>query len=176
MLCFILSASAQDKRHDVSFSVGTLPIPYVLTDAPVTYNASYMYALNDYVSIGGTAGYTHADLTPHDEETYYETGNLFAAMGSIRTYWFRGNGCRLYSSASLGWQVQFRKESPNYNYWKDVYTYMPVDLSDKHEVVLQPAVQVSAIGLELGGETVKLFTEVGFGTQGMGQAGVRVRF
>lgn len=173
--CMMLTASAQDKKHDISLSVGTLPIPYA-TDNSMTFNASYMHAKNDYISFGGTASYVHADLTPHDEEMEITTGDIFSVMASVRAYWFKDPGCRLYSSASLGVQLQFRKIAPNYDYWKNVYTYMPVDLSDRHEVKVLPAAQLSLIGLELGGETVKAFAELGLGAQGLAQAGLRVRF
>lgn len=174
--CMTLTASAQDKKNDISLSVGTMPIPYII-DNCMTFNASYMHTRNDYVSLGGTVGYSHGDMTNHDDFEKKVDGDCISAMASVRAYWFRNDGCRLYSSASLGVQMQFRRNEVflcDDNPFSSK-PYVPM-LEIEHETKVVPAVQLSPIGLELGGETVKAFAELGLGAQGLAQAGVRVRF
>ena len=174
--CMTLAASAQDKKNDISLSVGTMPIPYII-DNCMTFNASYMHTRNDYVSLGGTVGYSHGDMTNHDDFDKKVTGDCISAMASVRAYWFRNPGCRLYSGASLGVQMQFRRNNI-FPYDANPYSSKPAIPMSKieHETKVVPAVQLSPIGIELGGETVKAFAELGLGAQGLAQAGVRVRF
>lgn len=172
--CMTLTASAQDKKNDISLSVGTMPIPYII-DNCMTFNASYMHTRNDYVSLGGTVGYSHGDMTNHDDFEKKVDGHCISAMASVRAYWFRNDGCRLYSGASLGVQMQLRR---NEVFLYNPYSSKPAIPMSKieHETKVVPAVQLSPIGLELGSETVKAFAELGLGAQGLAQAGVRVRF
>lgn len=175
-LFIVLAAGAQSKKNDISFSIGALPVPYIITDTPTTFNVSYMHALNNYVSIGGTAGYTHAELSGHDD-CDYKTGHVISIMSSIRTYWFKATGCRFYSSATLGVQTQFRRKEFFLDYDNPFSSKPCVPISEiEHDTKSLPAFQLSPIGIELGGESVKAFAELGLGAQGLGQAGIRVRF
>lgn len=144
-----------------------------------TFNLAYHYAAMPWLEVGLRLGYNYLDwgfrmqeITdfPSGERTYKDLpdseGRMFHHMGygmaSFRFPYFRRPLVQLYSGIAAGVAVDY--------YSKD------------HETVgatatkVTPAYQLTALGVRVGSDRIYGLVELGYGHQGLINAGIGVRF
>lgn len=87
----------------------------------------------------------------------------YFAMPTAKYTWYGHNRFRLYSKAGLGLQY----------YRLNVTSHIP-PIPERDEHKLKVAYQLSAVGIEVGGERMRGFTELGYGRQGIFNMGILV--
>lgn len=150
----------------------------------------YFYHLNQRWAVGGSVGIgtsSKSAYLPWDEKynpehpdpvTYVIGGIAYSlfpeteltlrshsyfAMPTVKYTWYGHNRFRLYSKAGLGLQY----------YRLNVTSHIPpIPEWDEHK--LKMAYQLSAVGIEVGGERMRGFTELGYGRQGIFNMGILV--
>lgn len=172
-------ASAQDedfKRHEISVSYGTIPttdwidfysdvlVTGLLGEATDfsswgTINATYNFRLTKIIALGGTFTYSHNKNGASTEERFRAENTYFTFLPNAKFNWVNKKYFTLYSRAGLG--ISFRHAKYNSDGSTDNSTLC--------------AFQVSPIGIEVG-NAVAGFVEVGIGTSGILQGGIRCRF
>ena len=143
-----------------------------------TFNIDYLYNINDRVAIGALAGYgnTREDKCRilFSDEPLLRYGfaamksEIIYAMPSVRLSWFRSDNRRLnmYSRMSLGAMRQKNWVS---------HTSAPELPTDK-EYKWGIAGQITAFGIEGGGQLVKAYSEFGYGMNGIANIGIKFYF
>ncbi len=139
-------------------------------------NMEYMYRLNSHWAVGVDFGYEHAqcdamDETDADNIAKYKD-DYFTVMLGGKYYWINGAKFRIYSKAAVG--VSFVREKMT-----GIVDYTSSVMPDEQELFSDNATgfayQVSPVALEIGKDFCG-FLELGYGNQGVVQAGIRVRF
>ncbi len=118
-----------------------------------TFNLEYSHSVMDFVYIGAILSYMHGTAESTVEAGRKVGFNAFTFMLSTKLDWVDLNWFTFYSKAAFGMSsVSAARESQQLFDW-----------------------QLSPIGLEVGG-ALRFFSEVGFGAQGIFQAGARFCF
>ncbi|UCF06584.1 MAG: hypothetical protein JSV33_06030 [bacterium] len=177
------TASAQDYRHEVSFSVGVGSVPAILEEfrdvamflifpplasliredsemAVPTLSLSYRHHLRKWLSLGGTFAYEQMERTYYfrDQETGTTDISYYTLMGRIDFTYVRLRLYQMYSGAALG--ISFSTERAE---------------NDESQGENYFAFQVNAVGLRVG-ERVAGFLELGLGFNGIVCAGMTGTF
>ena len=184
MATMTLGAQAQNKyqtKHEIALSYGTLANSFWLDvfeevlSAPFTgsisrknetyygpIGAEYFYRLNKTVQVGGIATLGHygydiyADNTDKGEVSNY----YFTLMPAVKFSWLTTKNVGLYSKAGIGATYRTEKnEKINYD-----------------ENAFHVNWHVSLLGFEAGSPSLRGFTELGVGEQGLFMLGIRYKF
>lgn len=130
-----------------------------------SFNLEYMYRLDKRWAIGVDLGYEQSsyDVNINKSVNAKAKDNYIIAMVGAKYYWTNGSMFRMYAKASIG------------------ASFMTEKLTDVKDPTLKAdnqtefAYQVSPIAFEVG-KNFCGFLELGYGNQGIAQAGIRVRF
>ena len=149
-----------------------------------TFNLQYLYRVAPKVKVGASLTYQHtsAKLMAEKQSGGYldiakATNDYFTVMPVAKFMWIEKDHIGLYSKAAAGICIA-SKSDPKY------CNGVQVD-PDRADRVLNDlktdkgtrfAYQVSAIGFEAGSKNLRGFVELGYGFQGLAQAGVSVKF
>lgn len=168
----VISASAQESepQNEISITYGTVANSNFLdiyTEAFTATSGSYFgplgveyfHHLSPMVSLGGIGVYKSHKETVSNIET---TNSYITIMPAVKLSWVSTRNFGFYSKAGVG------------------YTFFSIsgethDMKDK-ENTGSFNFQLSAIGLEAGGERFRVFAELGWGEQGLALGGLRVMF
>ncbi len=123
-----------------------------------TFSVNYMRRLNDWLWIGGNVNYEYVTLELRSYETGEISSNGISAipiMAVGKAAWCRRTHVSLYSKLGIGVTPVFIQGGT---------------------VKVKPAVQLTPIGVEFGGNHVFGFVEGGIGLQGVLIAGMRFPF
>lgn len=202
LLLFVsLCSQAQkemNKRHEIYFGMGlfntylsdkydklTQDIPYYSEgecfDIPINLSLDYKYRLTKRISVGATMGFTNdrnnrydplysdIEMTKSDSKDaqFYDMGESNAYMTyiipEVSYTWFLSDNriFRMYSGAGLGLALLKEKIT------------VPKFECDKTSAKF--AYNVTCIGLSVGGESFKFFSELNIGCKGAYTVGLLVR-
>jgi len=168
-----LSASAQDEDdlvNEIGISYGVVANSNFLdiyTDAMTGKSGTYFgplaleyfHHLCPMVSVGGVGVYKSHKETINGTEL---TNLYYTIMPAVKFSWYTSNHFGFYSKAAVG------------------YTIFSITGEQKSTTDKEKSgsfnFQVSAVGLEVGGKRFRLFTELGWGEQGLACAGLRCKF
>ena len=135
-----------------------------------SFSAEYFYHFKKWLGVGAIVafGQTKKDICDTSTEIYEgkATNSYYTFMPAVKFDWLRKQHIGLYSKIGLG--ATIRKEKEDYVPEKNEYDY------DNTEVHFNW--QVSLIGFEAGGESLRGFAELGMGEQGVMVLGVRYKF
>ncbi len=167
----ISTAAAQDYgRNEISVSYGTVSHTQItnlfvelitLSFAEVdirftgTMTAEYLRYVSRGIALGGTFVYEFG-REPQGAD-FKCRSHYMSLMPTAKFFWFNKEHVGMYSRLALG------------------ATYMHGVAEGDKLWKVRPAFQLSAICLEAGGK-VRGYFELGYGTQGLALAGVKVRF
>ena len=127
------------------------------TECSGAYGVNYFYHVNPHFSVGATVGAEQIEAKKEGMKT--ATSTYLTVMPAVKVHYIKKDHFGLYSKAAVG--VAFDLEhDPEFQTKNNTYV----------------GVQVSALGLEAGGETMKGFVEVGYGYEGLAMAGIRFSF
>ena len=149
-----------------------------------TFNLQYLYRVAPKVKVGASLTYQHtsAKLMAEKQSGGYldiakATNDYFTVMPVAKFMWIEKDHIGLYSKAAAGICIASKSDPKFCN-------GVQVD-PDKADRVLNElktdkgtrfAYQVSAIGFEAGSKNIRGFVELGYGFQGLAQAGLCVKF
>ena len=158
------------RRHELSFGygLGTAPqfanilaeiITFTLVRSDLVFSGAgsvdYYYYPIKHIGVGGTLVYEHGRSL--SDSNYKSSHNYITLMPSAKFYWFNRPYVGMYSRIGVG------------------ATYVCGSYNGTFEQWWMPAFQLSAIALEVGGR-VRGFVELGYGTAGTLQVGMKVKF
>lgn len=170
----------------------------IFGDSFVTFNLEYNYRLNKQWAIGLIMGWGRSvesysgydDLNePDNRNGNYlyskESSKTFYLAPSLRYGWFQRGKIRLYSRIALGTMRQhttfdFTKMSFSANNYDDYFfiEYMDdwnrVEEESSDEIKWKFAYQLTAFGFDFGIEPIRIFSELGYGCQGVFTIGARI--
>ena len=162
----------------------------IFGDSFVTFNLEYNYRLNKQWAIGVIMGWGRSvepysgydDLNDPDKgDDYYLYGNelskTFYLAPSLRYGWFQRRNIRLYSRIALGTMRQHTitdldKVAFLENRYIEYGKQVNVESSD--EIKWKFAYQLTALGFDFGIEPIRVFSELGYGCQGVFTIGARI--
>lgn len=177
-------------KQDISISAGLLPttdgrmfadiLVMIITlglimpedmSAYGAYSLEYAYHTSDNIAWGLVAGYSANKST---YKSGYENINYrresfrqyYFVMPTLRYTWLQKERINFYSSIGVGLCLRNEKNTPLDDDGNSI-TY---------DNDFLPAFQVTPIGFEAGGESIKFFADLGVGNKGLLHAGVRYRF
>lgn len=193
--------SAQSKRHEIKVGIGfgndshytKVMDDYkkayhleaegecfgLLLDCNLSIYGEYLYHLNSMIAVGGTIGYSTLSGSIYDANGYYYDRNgeridggpsigidthTFFVMPTLKATWVRFPHVSLYSRGAAG--LAHYKLSTEYL----------VSLPPRDESRIKGIYQVSPIGVEVGGEHVRFFSELGYGVEGIFSLGATWHF
>lgn len=149
-----------------------------------TFNLQYLYRVAPKVKIGAALTYQHTSVKLMAEKQsggYMDiakaTNDYFTVMPVAKFMWIEKDHIGLYSKAAAGICIASNSD-PKF------CDGVQVD-PDREDRVLNDlktdkgtrfAYQVSAIGFEAGSKNIRGFIELGYGFQGLAQAGLCVKF
>lgn len=146
----------------------------------LSFFAEYLYHFNKHLAVGLSAGYARvgkqelwdtswvmdpynpSDSYPSDKHVNLKTSTIFV-MPTLKFTWYNNHHFAFYSRGGLGGQ-----------YYK--LDAKSVDYPERHESHLKLSYQFSPIGIEVGGDLIRFFTELGYGKQGVFNMGVVTHF
>lgn len=158
------------RRHEINLSYGfptstmalttfvkiiTLGFAEVDNMSVGALNLDYLCYPIKHIGVGATAGYEYC-FEPANAD-YTARYHYMTLMATAKFYWFNKPYVGMYSRIALG------------------ATYGVGATNGERHLRLLPAYQVSGVGLEAGGK-VRGFIELGSGSMGVFQGGVRVKF
>ena len=158
------------RRHELSLGYGLVTLPqsvnvlaeivtFSLAQSDLSFSGAasldYHYFPIKHVGVGGTLAYEYG-RSPSDSK-YTSSHSYITLMPSAKFYWFNRPYFGMYSRIALG------------------ATYVCGKYNGAFEQRWMPAFQLSPIALEAGGR-VRGFVELGYGTSGIFQAGLKVKF
>jgi hypothetical protein len=177
-----------DKKHEVGITYGfgsTSQIVDVFEDAiismvdvrlsdeswvgPIT--AEYYYHPKNWLGVGGILGYGQMSQDvylngKHNGKDGDLKNSYLTLMPAVKFDYVRTKHFGMYSKLAFG--ATLRTEKVDYNDDKD--------LKDFNESEFHINWQVSLLGLEAGGQSLRGFMELGMGEQGIYVIGVKYRF
>ena len=132
---------------------------------PVT--AEYFYHVNKWLGVGGlfTYGQNKQDVYNLGTKDGKDVFRYISLLPAVKFDWFRRKHYGLYSKIGLG--ATFRNEK----YTSDTNAANNDSNADVHLNW-----QLSALGVEAGGSSLRGFVELGFGEQGIAVIGLRYKF
>ena len=119
---------------------------------------SYSYRISQMFSLGGTASFEAGSLKVKDRdtgETQKSSIILGGAYFDVKMHWMRKKYFWLYSRADIG---------VSYNY------------TTGYANTFKLAWQAVPLAIEIGDKQMRVFIDLGIGTQGYGTVGLRYRF
>lgn len=172
----------------------------IFGDSFVTFNLEYNYRLNKQWAIGIIMGWGRSeesysgydDLNKPESGTgdgYYlyglESSKTFYLAPSLRYGWFQRRNIRFYSRIALGTMRQHTtfdvsKTSFSTNSYDDYYLikykddWNRVEAESSEEIKWKFAYQLTAFGFDFGIEPIRLYSELGYGCQGVFTIGARI--
>lgn len=169
-------ATWAEKRHQLSFSVGTCSVYQVFEsiitgvvsgmtkndiesmDGFGTINVGYLYNLNKHFAVGADATYEHFSAKYKDPGASVSTLNHYTVMPAVRAYWFNKTYVSMYSKLAVGGTL--------------------ITSDDGEEITTSGcfAAQLSPVAIEVGNNKLRGFAEIGIGMQGLILGGVRYSF
>lgn len=182
-----VGASAQNARHEIAVSYGTLSNSTwidVFEDANIastvqgikfsdskeigSISAEYFYHINPLLGLGaiGSFGASSQDILSNQTKIGKMRHKFFTVMPAMKFNWLRRSQWGLYSKIGLGGTLRSEKDKFN-----DTSIYKDYDDNMFHFNW-----QVTFIGIEAGSESVRGFIETGVGEQGAFLVGVRYKF
>lgn len=167
------------------------------------FGLRYFYHLNQWLALGGMAGYASVhdsfDHVPGDcdsgshgaERDRYVPGNAwchinaesFYAAPVVKASWWHLGALTCYSQAAVGLQYRYQWTTlyvPHYNpwpYWMFLMPYEKIERSSLRSVhQLRLASQLTVFGMDLGRRHLHFFMELGYGIEGVFNMGLSYRF
>ena len=130
-------------------------------------SAEYFYHLKSWLGVGGIFVYGHnkQDIYILDKKDGELTHSYFTLMPSVKFDWLRTKHFGMYSKLAVG--VTLRTEKTNDS---------SAEVKSDSQTMTHVNWQLSALGLEAGSPTIRAFTELGTGEQGIFVAGLRFKF
>lgn len=190
--------AAQSKRHEVKIGFGVgddthynkiindYKKAYQLEDVGESYDnfladynisiwAEYLYHFNNHLAVGGTAGYSKVDGCTYFTGAFSqaEEGNhksidldthTFFVMPSVKATWFNFTHVSLYSRGAAG-LAHYQLTTENSQ-----------GIIPRDESRIKGIYQLSPVGVEVGGERVRFYSELGYGIEGVFSLGVTWQF
>lgn len=179
----ILSAGAQTyetPKNEISVSVGLATHQFISVafgDAFASiisgdnggensygaYSLTYLHNCSKHIAVGATATFEHTYKdSKHFEKKFSD--NFLAVMPTARAYWFRNKTIGMYSRLAAGVAFNF------YDKLKDDAS------STESKSDLLFAFHAAPVSLEVGSNKVSGFLELGYGYQGIVNAGIKIGF
>ena len=144
-----------------------------------TFNLQYLYRVAPKVKVGASLTYQHtsAKLMAEKQSGGYldiakATNDYFTVMPVAKFMWIEKDHIGLYSKAAAGICIASNSAKACSGFG-EAEKYVDEIKTDKGT---RFAYQVSAIGFEAGSKNLRGFVELGYGFQGLAQAGVSVKF
>ncbi|MBR4828681.1 MAG: hypothetical protein IKZ92_02640 [Muribaculaceae bacterium] len=177
-----------EPRHEIGVSYGAVPNSIwidALTDIiPAMFG--HKYENTSYVGPIGLEYYYHtsklvgvgaiAVLATNSEDVYYKeeycchrNKSYYTLMPAIKFNWLRKAKWGMYSKVGIGATLSHFKDGDN----NDNETPQG-EVGSTNDVIFN--FQASLLGVEVGGQQVRGFAELGIGEQGIILAGVRYKF
>ena len=119
-------------------------------------NVEYMRYLTHWATIGVSASYEYGREAKQEEVK--SRHHYLTLMPTTKLFWFNRPSFGMYSRLGVGAS----------------YAYGHIDGEDNSH--WRPALQISGICMEAGGEKVRAYLELGWGTQGFALFGISTRF
>lgn len=178
IVCTISAWAQGDKKNQFSTSAGFLSVPSwenigitIVTIGNVNYSNTtsalslqYLRFVSRKVGIGVLVSAEHQwGIDTHSQNHTEELSQTdFLVMPTVVCYWYRNHRFGVYSKAAIG--IDFIAYNKNA---KELF----VDCENQ-----ECAFQISPGGIEIGNETIRFFTELGVGHQGMINMGIHFSF
>lgn len=134
------------------FSLGFADIDTMLYGAT---SGEYLYYVNKHIGLGGTLGYEFGREGQNAD--YKARFHYLTVMPTAKFYWFNRPYVGMYTRMSLG------------------ATFGLGSVDQQQSMRVLPAFHLGAVAVEVGGK-FRFFTELGFGSLGLIQAGFRFKF
>lgn len=130
-------------------------------------SAEYFYRLKPWLGVGGifVYGNNKQDILFSGVKNGEITHSYYTLMPAVKFDWMRTKYFGLYSKLAVG--MTLRTEDVDSD---------DKDVKSEEETLTHVNWQASFIGAEAGSPTIRAFAELGFGEQGIIQAGVRYKF
>lgn len=146
----------------------------------LSFFAEYLYHFNKHLSVGLSAGYARvgkqelwdtswdmdpynsSDSYPSDKHVNLKTSTIFV-MPTLKFTWYNNHHFAFYSRGGLGGQY-YKLDAKSQDY------------PERHESHLNLSYQFSPVGIEVGGDLIRFFSELGYGKQGVFNMGVVTHF
>lgn len=188
---FCVPVQAQEEletRHEISLSYGAVPNSIwidALTDiVPAMFG--HKYKSTSYVGPIGLEYYYHtsplvgvgaiAVFATNGEDEYYKeelcshrNRSYYTLMPAVKFNWLRKAKWGMYSKVGLGATLSHFKDED-----KGETATPQGEVGSTNEVIFN--FQASLLGVEVGGQQVRGFAELGIGEQGVVLGGVRFKF
>ena len=131
------------------------------------FSAEYFYHVKNWLGVGGIFAYgqNKQDVYFHGDKDGEIKNTYLTLMPAVKFDWLRKKHFGMYSKLAVGATLR------NEKYDSDKASSKNFDDSEIHVNW-----QVSLLGIEAGGPTIRGFLELGTGEQGIIQAGVRYKF
>ncbi|MCQ2287680.1 MAG: hypothetical protein MJZ74_01095 [Muribaculaceae bacterium] len=176
------TASAEDYEtpaNEISASVGYFTHPHValtfgdafggIIDGDASpensvgsFGLTYMHNFNNRFGVGATTSFEHIYKNAKDGKKYTE--NFITVMPTARAYWFRHKSFGMYSRVAAGVALNCSK-----GYVKDTG-------KEKTDTDVLFGFHLAPVSMEFGSNKVSGFLELGWGYQGIFNAGVKFGF
>ena len=178
---FSMGAQAQDCKNEIGifygfdsasniFSIVSSAISAASGDQSSFWGpigVEYYYHVTPVIGVGAVAAY--AGCKAEDEKTHKDdlTETFITVMPSVKFNWLRKKHFGMYSALSAGAMLASVKCNDNAK---------AADPNAKDETVTVFMFQVTALGVEFGGQQFRGFVEAGAGEKGLLCAGLRYKF
>lgn len=180
-LAAVLTANAssyEPPKNEISISYGygthpeiALDFASAFADAIVGSNSSeegcgvfsltYMRNLNKNIGLGATLSYENLYKKDSNNEKYNE--NFLAIMPTARAYWFRSKMFGMYSRVAAGIAL-------------NIYDDYDANDGKVTKSGTEFAFHFAPVSMEIGSNKICGFLELGYGYQGIFNAGIKVGF
>ena len=163
----------------------------VIGESFLTLSLQYHYRLNNRWAVGIMAGWGRA-TGGYENSSYQETNSLlteessdspapwgdakvgiFYVMPSVKLTWKHFSHCQFYSQVAAGMMRRHSKFSVAV-YDSGNAEAEPKMLEKTDEIVWRPSYQLTAFGINVGGERLNFFSELGYGCAGVFNMGFRI--
>lgn len=178
----VFTTNAQDYEtpsDEISVSVGYFTHPHValtfgdafggIIDGDASsenslgsFGVTYMHNLNKRFGMGATTSYEYIYKNAKDGKKYTE--NFITVMPTVRAYWFRHNHFGMYSRLAAGVALNCSKG------------YVNGTGEEKSQTDVLFGFHLAPLSMEFGSSKVSGFLELGWGYQGIVNAGVKFGF
>lgn len=127
-----------------------------------SFGVTYMHNLNKRFGLGATTSYEYIYKNAKDGKKYTE--NFITVMPTVRAYWFRHNHFGMYSRLAAGVALNCSKG----------YVNGTGEENSQTDVLF--GFHLAPVSMEFGSSKVSGFLELGWGYQGIVNAGVKFGF
>lgn len=153
-----VSYGALTFNQGVNLFVEIITLSFAQMDINLTgsVNIEYLRYLQRWASVGVSASYEYGREGKNEEVK--SRHHYITLMPTTKLFWFNRAHFGMYSRLGVG----------------ATYAYGHIDGEDNSH--WRPAFQLSGVCLEAGGDSVRGYLELGWGTQGFVQLGISTRF